>query len=179
MKNAESFILSGPGHLLARLAQKEAIEVLFLQSPTTLQQLAGPGSPFRSGGVQRTVLLHSWYGSDSGSSCGRGRIPLRAGAARAPAPAGKLIITKTNDGTLRHYAIEWQLKGARYCNATKTASAFLFLYICDDDAISTWRLTDEIIANIAMPVQEIYCRRVVERVSAPRSTPLATIVRDC
>ena len=66
MKNAESFILSGPGHLLPRLAQKEAIEVLFFASPTTLQQLAGPGSP--SGVVVFNALF---------SILGTGAIPDR------------------------------------------------------------------------------------------------------
>ena len=152
VKNAESFILSGPGHLLPRLAQKEAIEVLFFASPNTLRQLAGPGSP--SGLVVFNALF---------SILGTGAIPDRVVEEAAfryePGPhahqrTGKLIITRTNDGTLRHYAVEWQLKGARYCQATKTASAFLFLYIWDDEATSTCRLTDEIIANIAMPVQK-------------------------
>ena len=161
IQNEESFILSGPGHLLPKLAQKEAIELSFFASPSTLQQLAGPGSP--SGVVVFNALF---------SILGTGAIPDRiveeAAFRYEPGPhahrrTGKLVITRTNGGTLRHCAIEWQLKGAHYCNATKTASAFLFLYIYDDDALSTWRLTDEIIANIAMPVPEIHCRRVVER----------------
>jgi hypothetical protein len=152
IKNEESFILSGPGHLLPRLAGKEAIEVSFFASPSTLQQLAGSGSP--SGVVVFNALF---------SILRTGAIPDRIveGAAfrYEPGPhtyqrTGKLVITRTNDGTLRHYTIEWQLKGAHYCNATKTASAFLFLYIYDDDALSTWTLTDGIIANIAMPVQK-------------------------
>jgi CRP-like cAMP-binding protein len=152
IQNEESFILSGPGHLLPKLAQKEAIELSFFASPATLQQLAGPGSP--SGVVVFNALF---------SILGTGAIPNRiveeAAFRYEPGPdahrrTGKLVITRTNGGTLRHCAIEWQLKGAHYCNATKTASAFLFLYIYDDDALSTRRLTDEIIANIAMPVQK-------------------------
>jgi len=152
LKRAEVFILSGPGHLLPRSALKEAIELLFFASPTTLRQLAGPGSP--SGMVVFNALF---------AILRTGAIPDRIVEETAfryePGPhahqrTGKLIISRTTDGTLRHYTIEWQLKGARYNNATKTASAFLFLYVCDDDAISTGRLTDEIISNIAMPVQK-------------------------
>jgi CRP-like cAMP-binding protein len=152
IKNAESFILSGPGHLLPTLPQKEAIELSIFASPTILQQLAGPGSP--SGMVVFNALF---------AILRTGAIPDRiveeAAFRYEPGPhahqrTGKLVITRINGGTLRRCAIEWQLKGAHYCNATKTASAFLFLYIYDDDTLSTWKLTDEIIANIAMPVQK-------------------------
>ena len=168
IQNEESFILSGPGHLLPKLAQKEAIELSFFASPSTLQQLAGPGSP--SGVVVFNALF---------SILGTGAIPDRiveeAAFRYEPGPhahqrTGKLVITRTNGGTLRHCAIEWQLKGAHYCNATKTASAFLFLYIYDDDALSTRRLTDEIIANIAMPVQNPLPQGCRKR-SGARSTP--------
>jgi len=45
IRNAESFILSGPGRLLEQSAVKESIEIGFFADTTALQQLAGPGTP--------------------------------------------------------------------------------------------------------------------------------------
>jgi hypothetical protein len=40
-----SFIICGPGRLIAELPAKEAIEVALFADPVTLQTLVGPGSP--------------------------------------------------------------------------------------------------------------------------------------
>jgi CRP-like cAMP-binding protein len=150
IRNAESFILSGPGRFLPDMPEQEAIEISFFSEPAILQKLVGPGEP--SGAVAFNALfsiIRSGHISEriAGASF---HYELNAGADRR---SGQLILYKTNGGEPQPFTLEWQVKGARYNPATRTASAYLFLYIYTDPAQSTHSQAQEMIANIAMPVQ--------------------------
>jgi CRP-like cAMP-binding protein len=151
IRNEESFILSGPGRLVPQLPEKEAIEISFFVEPVVLQQLVGPGTP--SGAVIFNTLfsiIRSGQISDriAEVNC---RFELASTADRR---AGKLFLDKTVAGHSQLYTLEWQIKGAQYDASSRTSAASLFLYIYTDEALSTHSQAQQIIANIAMPVQK-------------------------
>lgn len=152
IRDVESFILSGPGRLLPHVPEKEAIELSIFSEPAILRRLAGLGTP--SGAVIFNALF---------SILRSGRISERIDQAHwryAVAPdaerrTGALVVDKAIEGQAhaRPYTLEWQLKGARYHEGTRTSSAHLFLYVHDDEALSTRHQAQQMIATIAMPVQ--------------------------
>jgi len=150
IRNQESFLLSGKGRLLPQTPEKEAITIHFFSEPWVLRHLVGEGTP--SGALLLNTLL---------SLIRLGRVPDRVDASPfvfefKPASdrrAGKLVVTKTVDGSVRPYTIEWQVKGARY-NETNVAQAYLNLYISTDEATSTRYQVAQVIDSIDMPVQK-------------------------
>ncbi|MBI1880919.1 MAG: cyclic nucleotide-binding domain-containing protein, partial [Chloroflexi bacterium] len=153
IRNPENFILSGPGRLLSHLPEKEVIEISFFSEPAVLQRLIGPGTPtpavafnalfsiIRSGQISERIAERT---------CRYELVPA------ADRRSGKLMVWKTIDDHTQPYTLEWQIKGARYNPETNTANAHLFLYIYDDEALSTHSQAQQIIAAIDMPVQKYF-----------------------
>ncbi|MBM4012878.1 MAG: hypothetical protein FJ286_16200 [Planctomycetes bacterium] len=87
--------------------------------------------------------------------------------------SGTMRVEKAIDGYRRSFSIKWQIKGAFYHAPTRTASAYLFLYIHTDEALSTRNQTRQMIANIAMPVQQfIFDRLPRQEIDLPRMRAL-------
>ena len=151
IRSPENFILSGPGRLLSEIPEKEVLEISFFVEPAILQHLIGPGEP--SGAVAFNALfsiIRSGQISDRivEASC---RYELKPADDRR---TGKLMVWKTIDNHTQPYTLEWQIKGTRYDEASRTTTANLFLYIYTDEDSSTHNRARQIVANIAMPVQK-------------------------
>jgi CRP-like cAMP-binding protein len=150
IRNAESFILSGPGRYLPDTPEQEAIEISFFSEPAILQALVGPGNP--SGAVAFNALfsiIRAGHISERIADAAF-RYELKVGVDRR---SGQLVIYKSNGQQSKSFTLEWQVKGARYNPITRTTTAYLFLYIYTDPAQSTHSQAQAMIANIAMPVQ--------------------------
>jgi CRP-like cAMP-binding protein len=147
----ESFILSGPTRLLDELPDKEAIEVAFFADPLTLRAVAGPGCP--SGNV---IFKALWTVLQTGSLPERiaAGVSLCRFETSSNRRTGSFIIEKEIAEKRRAFHFEWQIKGARYDAATRTAQASLFLVIYEHDEFSTAGQVRQILAGIAMPVQK-------------------------
>jgi len=150
IRNPESFIICGPGRLIADLPAKEAIEVAFFADPGTLQALVAPGTP--AGRVIISALFSiirtgviAWRPDDS-------PIDFRLDTAD-DRRRGWLSVTRELGGKPLPFTVRWQLKGAQLNPNTRTASAFLFVHIWSDERLSTSSQARRFIDNIAMPVQ--------------------------
>jgi CRP-like cAMP-binding protein len=150
IRNPESFMLCGPGRLLADLPAKEAITVACFADPLTLQALAAPGTPT---GQAIFSALFSIIRSGAISE----RVDDRALTVALDAPnerrRGTLTVERTVDDQRACFTIGWQLKGVRFDAASRTASAFLFAQIWTDERQATHTRAGQLVADIAMPVQ--------------------------
>lgn len=147
IRSADNFILSGQTRLVTTVPEKEAIEVSFFAAPQVLQSLIGAGEP--SGAVILNALFSIIR---SGHISGRivdsdRQFQFQFSPDRR---SGRLVVQKNR----QVYTLEWQIKGARYQPQTRTTSAYLFLYIYADESTSTRAQAEQIVANIAMPVQK-------------------------
>jgi CRP-like cAMP-binding protein len=151
IRDPESYVLSGPGRVLADIPDQEMVELLVFSDPAVVQRLAGPGTP--SGAIIFNALF-SLLGSGDISQ----RIDATAFRHRIEPDTqgrmGTLTVDKTTGVETRTYTLGWQIKGARFQHTTRTSSAHLCLYIYDDEAVSTARQAQEVINTIAMPVQK-------------------------
>jgi CRP-like cAMP-binding protein len=151
IRNPESFILSGPTRLLDELPDKEAIEFAFFADPLTLRIVAGEGSP--SGNV---IFKALWTVLQTGALSER--IAATVSPCRIESSSnrrtGSFIVEKESAEKRRIFHFEWQIKGARYDAATRTAQASLFLGIYEHEEFSTAGQARQILAGIAMPVQK-------------------------
>lgn len=164
IRNVESFILSGPGRLLPHIPEKEAIEISFFTEPAVLQRLVGPGNP--TGAVAFNALfsiIRSGRISEriAEAAC---RYELQPGGDRR---TGRLMVWKTIDDHTRPYTLEWQIKGTHYNAESGTTNACLFLYVYDDEVLSTRAQAQQIVSNIAMPVQR-YIASTLPKVNASK-----------
>jgi CRP-like cAMP-binding protein len=157
LRHDESFILSGPTRLLDELPDKEAIEFYFFADPLTLRTVAGPGSP--SGNV---IFKALWAVLQTGA------LPERTAGSVSPCRfetssdrrTGWFVIEKEIGEKGRTFHFEWQIKGARYDPATRTAQAGLFLGIYEHEDFSTAGQARQMLAGIAMPVQKQIYRKL-------------------
>lgn len=160
IRNPESFIICGPGRLIAELPAKEAIEVAFFADPATLQALVAPGTP--TGRVIISALFSiirtgaiAWRTADSA-------ITFRLDTA-GDRRRGWLSVMRELGGELVGFTIRWQLKGAQLNPDTCTGSAFLFVHIWSDERLSTQYQARRFIDNIVMPVQRSVLAAVKDR----------------
>jgi CRP-like cAMP-binding protein len=150
IRNPESFVICGPGRLIAELPAKETIEVALFANPITLQTLVGPGSPTGQAifstlfSIIRTGTL-IWRADDATIT-----VRLDADDDRR---RGWLTVTRALDEQTRTFTIRWQLKGARLHADTRTASANLFMQVWSDEQLATDHQVRRFIDAIAMPVQ--------------------------
>ncbi len=160
IRHSDSFILSGPGRLLPVSPDKEALEFAFFAEPATLRRFAGAGSP--SGTV---ILKALWEVMQTGALSGRIAEAVSAACrfnTSSDRRTGSFVIEKqVGDGASSVFHFDWQIKGARYEAATKTAQAGLFLGVYEDEEFSTAGQVRQMLEGIAMPVQKQIYRELL------------------
>ncbi|MGC2661503.1 MAG: cyclic nucleotide-binding domain-containing protein [Bryobacteraceae bacterium] len=157
IRHPESFILTGPSRLLAESPDKEAIEFAFFADPLTLRSVAGPGSP--SGNV---IFKALWAVLQTGALSERiaGIVSPCRFESSSDRRTGSFVIEKQIENKRRVFHFEWQIKGARYDPATRTAQAGLFLGIYENEDFSTAGQARQMLAGIDMPVQKQILRKL-------------------